>query len=259
MGLDHRLGDAQQHGAAHLPVVHLILHGQDALAADQGRQLRQGALEENLLDHGGHQTGGALDGLQQHIAREAVGYHHVHSPQGHIPGLHIAGEMEQAQLSSLGQQRIGLLLERRALAGLGADVQKAHLGRGLALDLPGVERAHQGELHQKLRRALGVGAAVDQKRRAGLGGDLRAHGRPANALDPLDHQRRRAEQRAGTARRDKGVAAALGQQPQAHYHGRIRTGAKHRGRVVLHGDHIVGIGHLHPLGQRIQAQRRQAL
>ena len=101
--------------------------------------------------------------------------------------------------------RPGLQPEGVPLAGFGADVEEPHPGILDPQDVGGVETAQIGKLQQILRRTLGVGPAVDEYRLPGGGGDHRAKGRPADALDPLDQQDGRAEQGPGAAGGDKGV------------------------------------------------------
>ena len=48
---------------------------------------------EHPLEHTAHEHGGALDGFNQDVAVEAVADHHVHRAQRHIPGFHVAGEV----------------------------------------------------------------------------------------------------------------------------------------------------------------------
>ena len=74
---------------------------------------------------------------------------------------------------------------------LGADIQQAHPGILDAQGLLRAERAHAAKLQQELRRALGIGAAVDDDTFARLGGHGGAEGRPADAPDAAYKQRGR--------------------------------------------------------------------
>ena len=151
---------------------------------------------------------------------------------------------------SFAQQCVGVLLQLSALGILGADVQKTHPGIGNTHGLLCVHGSHQTELQQKLRGALGIGAAVtDNHLTAGLGGHGGSHGCPADTLDPLDNQCSAAEQGAGGAGGDKGVALALGEHPQADHHGGILLFPDHVGRIVVHIHHFVRMGDLHSCRQ----------
>ena len=140
------------------------------------------------------------------------------------------------------------------LAVLGADVQKTDLWVLNAQLLFCVNGADQAELQQKFRRTLGVGAAVHDhglsSRLVGHGG---THGGAADALDPLDQQRRAGEQRAGGTGGDEGVALTVRQHFQADHHGRIFPFVDDGCGIVVHVHHIVGIGNLHALGQIVNA------
>ena len=109
-------------------------------------------------------------------------------------------------------------------------------------------------MQQKLRRALGIGAAVhDDGIAAGLIGDGRAHGGSADSLNPLDNEGGAGEQGAGGTGGDKGIALSLGQQPQADDHRGVLPLVDHRAGIVVHIHHVLRTGNFHALGQIIEA------
>ena len=144
---------------------------------------------------------------------------------------------------------MGLQAEGIALGLLGADVEKAHSGVLNTQNALGVEAAKIGELQQVLRGALGVGAAVAQNGPAAEHRDHRAHGGPAQAPDPLDHQSRAGKQRAGGAGGDESVALALLEKVQAHREGGILLHLEGGGGVVADLHHFAGVPDLHALGE----------
>jgi len=109
-------------------------------------------------------------------------------------------------------------------------------------------------LQQEFRRAVGRCTAVDEHGlSAGLRRNLRGHGRAADALDAPDSQRGRREQRAGRARRDERISAALLQHIQAHDHAGILFLFYNRRRIIVHIHDVVRVGNLHALGKRFDA------
>ena len=93
VGLDDGLFDAEELGAADFPVVKEfgeILH---AGAAQKIPQLGASIFLEHPLELTSHEHGGALDGLNEHVAAKAVADHNVHLSQRNASALHIAGEV----------------------------------------------------------------------------------------------------------------------------------------------------------------------
>ena len=133
------------------------------------------------------------------------------------------------------------MLQSAALGALGAYVEQAHSGQVAAHDLFGVKAAHEGKLQEVLRRALHIGAAVDEHDPMLPGGQYGGQRRPANAPDALDRQGRAGEQRAGAAGGNHRVALALFQQIQGHGHGRVLFPPGGGAGVVLHGDDLSGV------------------
>lgn len=119
-------------------------------------------------------------------------------------GLDVADEVQVPVGACLPQQGQGRLLQVRALAVLRADVQQAHPGALQPQDPSGIEAAQVRELQQILRRALGVGPAVDEYGPAAGGGNHRSHRRPADAPDALGNQGGPGQQRAGGPGRKSG-------------------------------------------------------
>ena len=253
MGLDDRLGDADEGGAAHLAGVHLLFKLLQPAGHQHRRQLGQNVFLEHGLQFLGHISGGALHGLEEDVARVAVRYNDIHLAEHRLPGLHIAHEVNPSGLVSGGEQGVGLPLQVGALGGLRADVQQAHLGLG-ALEHPlGVVGAHKGKLEQVLRGTLGGGAAVDEHRPAGAGGHHGSQGGPADAPHPLDHQGGGGEQGAGAAGGHKGVAVPVFQHIKAHGKGGVLLLPEGGGGVVAHLHHLAGVGNLQAGGQLVDA------
>ena len=259
MGLDDRPGDTDEGGTAHLIGVQLGLEGVEPRHDAQGRQLGQ----QVLLEHGFQGASGerayALHGFQQHIAGEAVADDDVAPALDGLLGLNVADEVQVSRRVGLPQPAQGLLLEIGALAVLGADVQQSHTGPLYPKHPVGVVAAQIGELYQIFRGTLGVGAAVDEYRLTGGGGNYRGHGRPTDAPDALDDEGSAGEQSAGAAGGDHGVGPAVPQHGQSHAHGGVLLPAEHRGGVVAHLHRLSGVDDLHALGQRLFAAGLQRL
>ena len=151
------------------------------------------------------------------------------------------------------QKLMGLAVERVALRIFRAVVQKAHARRLDAERLLRVERAHAAELQQEFRRALGIRARIDENGVAVLRRKDRRERRAADTADALDEQRSRREQRAGIAGRDERITAALRQHSCAQHERRVRMLLHDRGGIAVHVHHILGIGKLHAVRERIPA------
>ena len=146
MGLDHRPGDAQHHGAPHfLHVQHLFHLGQIALQNGGGQLVLQVLIEHGFqIAH--HEFNHALGGFQHQVAGKAVGHEHVHITGENPIALHVADEVDAAGLPGRFQQLEGLMLQDAALGILGAYIGKAHTGVLQAQHGPGIEAAHIGKL-----------------------------------------------------------------------------------------------------------------
>ena len=140
-----------------------------------------------------------------------------------------------------------------ALLLLRADVQQGHPGLFHPQHPLGVVIAQIGKLHQVLRRALSVGAAVAQDSLAAQHGDDRAHGGPADTPDALDQQRRAGQQCAGRPGGDEGVALPRFQEVQSHRQGGVLFHLKSSGGVVGDLHHLAGVFQLHAGGQGLFA------
>ena len=142
----------------------------------------------------------------------------------------------------VGQQAVGLLLQRRALGLLLADGEQGHLGPVHPVALGREGRAHLGELHQHGRRALGVGPRVQQD--GGPGplqvGDGGGDGRPDHAGQTPHPEQGRRHGGPGVPRRDHGhglpVADGLGRPHQ----GGVLLPPHPLPGVVVHADDLAG-------------------
>ena len=136
------------------------------------------------------------------------------------------------------------MLELRALVILGAVAEQADARRGDAEHGAGIVAAHIGKLQQVLRRAVGVGAAVDEHDARVA---VRQHGgqrRAADTVDALDDERSAGEQRAGAAGRDDRVALAVAQHIERDRHGSVLLAAGGCAGVVVHGDDFARVDDL---------------
>ena len=122
-------------------------------------------LEKARLEQVGDEAGGALRGLQRDVAGETVAHDHVVIAARELVALDEAGEGErQAAHLSLGgltQDLRGVANLARALLVLAADVEQAD-ARPLQLeDDACIGGAHDRELDEVARIALGIGAEVE--------------------------------------------------------------------------------------------------
>src|SRR3989442_10761876 len=102
-------------------------------------------------------------------------------------------------------------LERQlvSLLRLLADREQAHLRSEDAEDLLREDGAHVRELPQVLRAAIGIGARVDQDRRAASRWENDSDGRPVDTAQTADLEQAGCEHRTSVSRRDGGVGSAL--------------------------------------------------
>ena len=139
MRLDDRLRNADEHRAADLAIVHLLLQGLDAPAAEEIAELRGRTAQENPLDLPPHILRRALNGLEQDVAGEAVGDDHVSLVVQHVARFNIPGEMQQSASGRLLQEAICLLMQPVALGILRAVVQQRHARLRLMQCLSGIK------------------------------------------------------------------------------------------------------------------------
>ena len=253
VGLDDRLGNAHQRGAAHLARVHQLFELLQPAGDHQGGELGQQALSEHGLELPGQKSAGPFHGLEENIAGVAVGDDHVRRAVDRLAGLHVAHEVDAPRLARLLEQGVGLPLQVHALGLLHADVQQAHLGLGPPQYPLGVVRAHKRELQEILRRALGGGAAVDEYRAPRPGRHHRGQGRPADPADPLNQQGGCRQDGPGAACGNKRVGGPVLQQVEAHGQGGVLLFLEGGGRIVAHLHHLGGMGDLHAGGQIVHA------
>ena len=249
MGLDHRPGNAQQRRAPHLVGVQQLFKVPQSVLHQQGRNLGLEIFHEHLLHLTAEKQSRALHRLEEDISRIPVRHDHVHGALHRFPGLHIAHKVEAALLLGLLKQLVRLPLEAGSLGGLRANVQQPHPGLGPSQHPLRVIAAHEGELKQKFRRALGGGPAVNEHRTAPPGGHHRGHRRPADPLNALYQKRRPGQQRPGGAGGHKGIPLPAFEQVQPHSERGVLFLLKCGGGVVAHLYHLVGVGDGQALGQ----------
>ena len=147
---------------------------------------------------------------------------------------------------ALGQERVRLERELVPLLRLLADREQAHLGVREAEDLLGEDRAHVGELEQVLGAGVGVGAAVEQHRRAVARRDRHGDRRAHHAREAADLEQAGGEHRAGVAGRDHRVGPPLGDRAAGCDERAVRLRAHGLGRLLVHRDHLLGDDELEP-------------
>ena len=157
-----------------------------------------------------------------------------------VPALEVADELERP---CAGGVRAGACVSFTSgvpLVGSSPMESRPTLGR-LGAEAGGdVGGAHLGELHEHGRRALGVGAGVDQHgRRAARGGAAawRCTGRTTPG-QPAHAQQRRGHGRPGVAGRDHGGGLAVAHQLGGADQRGVLLAAHPAGRVLVHGDDL---------------------
>ena len=122
-----------------------------------------------------------------------------------------------------------------------AVAQDADARVGIAEDFPRIDAAHDGELRQVQRLALGIGAGIQQQkvflRRRKNYGDRRA----LDVFQRAQSDRGRGHQTAGVAARNHRVALALLDQLQGASHGAVLFLAQDVEWLVLHREHFGGV------------------
>ena len=122
--------------------------------------LRPKRAREGAAQQVGDEARRALGGLERDVARKAVGDDHIDLAARQLVALGEAVEAER-QIVGVAQQRRGFLELVGALQFLGADVEQLHARLGEAEHAARIGRAHDRELDEVLRIALGVGAEVE--------------------------------------------------------------------------------------------------
>ena len=136
------------------------------------------------------------------------------------------------------QQLARLLHDLVALDLLGADVEQAHGRILLAFDRFHQRRAHDRELQQVLRRAIGVGPQVECVDLPDAGWQDRADGRPVDPGKRLQHELCRAHERPGVSRAHARVRPPLLHQVDRNAHRRVLLGPDRGAHVLVHADHL---------------------
>lgn len=136
------------------------------------------------------------------------------------------------------------MLKLGALMLLGAVAQQADARRSDTKHGAGIIAAHIGKLQQILRRAVGVGAAVDEHDARVSVRQNGSQRRAADAVNALDDERGAGEQCAGAAGGDDRVALAVTQHVERDRHGSVLLAAGGRAGVVVHGDDFAGVDDL---------------
>ena len=118
--------------------------------------------------------------------------------------------------------------------------------------------AHHGELHEVFGVALDVGAEVEHHAFAAPGRENRGDRRPVDAGQGFEHEFGDRHQRAGIARRDDAVGAAIPDRIDRQPHARPSPGAQRLRRLGVVRHRLIGMMQARRLGQPRQPgeQRR---
>ena len=199
---------AQQHRSPDVVGTHLV--GQRRQQAERFGA-RRPAVGEPVQNQAHEVRRRALQRLQQHVAGEAVGDHHVGGAVEHIAAFDVAVEVDHVVRS---EQLVGFFDEQVSLLGFLADRQQAHLRRLHAETDAAVRRAEARELVQPLGVAVGHGARIEQDAcRAAAGhGECRGYGRACHSRQPPQPEQGRRCHRSRVAGTDHcgGLAVAHG-------------------------------------------------
>ena len=243
MRLEYRLGDAEERRAADLTAVHerheALELGLDKQIAELGAQTGQ----EYLLDAAAEELCRALDGLEHDVSGESVGDRDITAAEHDVIALDVADEVDASLVSRLLEHRIGLLAQRVTLGVLRAVVDQADARICHTDNLLHVEASHKRKLKQILRRALDVGARVDEQDLAGLGREQGRQCGSADAADALDNQRRARQLCTGVSSGYQCVALAVRKHAECDRHGGILLAAQDTGRIVVHIDDLLRVAH----------------
>ena len=235
--------DAQQRSPAVGLLAGLPFQRAESAAQQQRPQQADGVARQLALQPLADGMRHAFAGLEDHVAGEAVANHHVHLALEQVMPLHVADEAHRGLFEQLER----LLAQQVALGLFGPDAHQAHLGLGPADHLAGIGRAHDGKLHQDLRRAVGRGPAIDQHDRL-FGGRGHRHGDAgtADAFERTQFQGGGGHGRARAAGSKHGVRHAFLDQVHRPVDGGILLAANGRGRRFAHADHFRGVLDFNP-------------
>ena len=178
----------------------------------------------------------SLEGLQDHVAGESIGDHHVDVIGHQIAAFDVADEVDARR--SL-EEREDLFAQQVSLARLLADREESDLGIVDAEPVCGVDGTHLRELHQPLRLHFGVGARVQHDRRGRAGHrDHRCDRGSIDTLDPTHPQQRRGHGRTRVPGRDHRARPAVAHRLSGAHQRRVLLPTDAVGRVVVHCDHL---------------------
>ena len=236
MGLDDGLAKTQNGTAAVLLGVEVLLELHEGLFDGEGTQLGEEGAVENALHTAGEHLAHALHGLEQDVARIAVGDQHVAGIEGNLASLHVAHEID---VGAALEKLIGLGLEGGTLMLLGTVVEQAHAGVFKAVQSLHVGRAHGGELGEEVGLDRDVGTAIQQQN-GRIEGQNGGQGGTVDPLDAADGEGRSSEQGARIGAGHQHVALPIRQRLQGEGEGGVLLLTEGHG-VVLHGDHGLGV------------------
>ena len=198
------------------------------------------ALEQRL--------GGALESLECNVSGEAIGDDYVKAAQRDVFALCIAGEVGNL----LFHDGMALLGKLRAFRLLLADVEQPYRRVVYAERRLGIYAPHQGELHEILRFAVGIGPHVGEHGLARRRGDDAHDCGALDTLDAPDHERGCRHARASRPRGIEPRCLAFLHEATADDNRRILLLAHRIGRVLPHPDDFFGrhrLAALVPLGK----------
>ena len=182
------------------------------------------------LDHV-HQ---ALADLERDVAGEPVAHDHVGHAGIDVARFDVADEVDRRAL----QQLMRLARQLVALGLLFADRQQPDTRPLESQRNLREHRAHHAELHQMAGPALGVGADVEQDRRALLGRDDRRQRRPFHAGNQAQPGARRHHGRAGAAGRHDRRGVPVGDLLHRDANRRAWLAPQRRRRRLVHPDDV---------------------
>src|SRR5690606_36589116 len=164
---------------------------------NDARAHRENVACELGAHHGGDHTGHAFDGLEHHVAHEAVAYDDVDGALADVVAFDVAVEVQPAVAQQFGR----LLHDLVALDDFFADIEQANGGLAALVECRNERGAHDGELQKVVGRAVDVGAQVEHRGGTALDvGDRGGNGRTVDAVEGFEHVARHGHERAGVAR-----------------------------------------------------------
>src|SRR5690606_8275953 len=128
-----------------------------------------GAHGENIASefgphHGGDHAGDTFNGLEHHIADEAVANDDVHRTLADVVAFDIAVKVQPA----FAEKFRGLLDDFIALDDFFTNVQQAYRGLLAPIERPNQGSAHDGKLQQVFGGAINIGAKIEHRGGAAL-------------------------------------------------------------------------------------------